>query len=126
MQTLLHAGFISVEEIDGVLVVGFADRQFEFSRYLMLQRALNPHDDAGVYLEHTSQGCSAYGTVVRCLLSERRLELTVDASTAESLGTETSFAIEFSYDEALLRRLRQGLERMLAGTPCAVETHEAL
>jgi hypothetical protein len=104
------------------LIVGFADRQFDTSRYLMLQRSLNPDDDAGVYLEHNNQTFSTYGIVSRCLLRNGRIEITVDGTTAKSLGTETSFAIEFPYDQASLRRLQTGLERILHGTLCRFET----
>ena len=122
MQTLLPAGFVSVDEIQDVLIVGFADRQFDTSRYLMLQRSLNPDDDAGVYFEHNNQACAAYGTVSRCLLSNGRVEMTVDDTTAKSLGTEPAFAIEFPYDQASLRRLQTGLERILGGTLCRFKT----
>ena len=47
---------MSVDEIDGALVVGFADRQFDTSEYFMLQRGLDLDDDDGVYLEHTLWG----------------------------------------------------------------------
>lgn len=122
MQILLQAGFVSVDEIHDALIVGFADRQFDTSRYLMLQRSLNPNDDAGVYLEHNNQGCSTYGAVSRCLLGNGRIEITVDDATAKRLGTETSFAIEFPHDQASLRRLQTGLEQILDGTPCRFKT----
>src|SRR4051794_4756778 len=100
MQTLLHAGFVSVDEIQDALIVGFADRQFDTSRHLILQRSLNPDDDAGVYLEYNNQAFSAYGTVSQCLLCNGRIEMTVDDVTAKRLGTPTTFAIEFPHDLA--------------------------
>jgi hypothetical protein len=60
--------------------------------------------------------------VSRCLLSSARVVMTVDATTAKSLGTEATFAIELPDDQVLLRRLRTGLERVLAGTACLVES----
>jgi hypothetical protein len=120
MQMLLHAGFVSVDEINFALIVGFADRQFDTSRYLILQRSLNADNDEGVYLEHNNQACSAYGTVSRCLLSDGRIEMTVDDTTAHSLGTEVTFAIGLPDDPAVLHRLRTGLERILAGTACQI------
>jgi hypothetical protein len=125
MQNLLHAGFVSIDETQDTLIVGFADRQFDTSRYFMLQRARNPDDDAGVYLERDSQGCSVYGIVLQCVLFHGRVEMTVDAATAKSLGTEVTFAIEFPQDQALSRRLHQGLEKVLAGTSCTVKTSDS-
>ena len=102
MQTLLRAEFVTVDEIAGALVVGFADRQADTSNYFMLQRGLGPGDDDGVYLEHTDQAYGTYGHISSCSLSEGRIEVTVDESTAGSLGTDTTFAVEFSCDRASL------------------------
>jgi hypothetical protein len=118
MQILLHAGFVSVDECEGALVVGFADRQFTTSEYFMLQRSVDPADDDGVYLEHTDQAYGTYGKVLACSLSSNRIELAVDEETAEQLGTETSFTVEFSCDDASLVRIRSGLERIFSGTGC--------
>jgi hypothetical protein len=52
---VLELEFVSVSEIDGALVVGFADHQFETTRYVMLQRSLDPHYDDGVYVERDGQ-----------------------------------------------------------------------
>lgn len=118
MQTLLKAGFVSVDEIDGTLVVGFADQQFNTSQYFILQRGLDPEDDDGVYLEHTDQAYGRYGTVLSCSLLPGRMEMTIDKSTAAGLRTAATFAVEFSCDLASLHRLQMGLERIFAGTGC--------
>ncbi|SRR6266496_347957 len=118
MQTLLQAGFASVDEIDGALIVGFADRPYETSEYFMFERSLDPSDDDGVYLEHTDQAYGIYGTVTSCVLSSGRIEVTVDDRTAEHLETETTFAIDFSCDHESLLRVQSGLERILSGTTC--------
>jgi hypothetical protein len=121
VQILLRAGFVSVDEVDGALVVGFADRQFETSEYFMLQRSLDPDDDDGVYLEHTDQSSGAYGHVASCSLSGDAIEVTVDDETAESLGTEPTFKVEFSCDPEVFVRLRAGLEQIFAGTGCRLQ-----
>ena len=125
MQTLLKAGFVTVEESLGAFIVGFADRKFDTSQYFMLQPALDPAHDDGVYLERTSQAYATYGTVSSCLLCSGRIELTVDERTADDLGTEPTFAVEFSCDSASLHRLQAGLERIFSGTPCRLETSTA-
>ena len=123
MKALLRAGFVSVDEVDGALVVGFADRQFETSAYFMLQRGLDPQDDDGVYLEHTDPAHGAYARVSRCALSRNRIELTVDQAAAEALEVDTTFAVELSGDRELLSRLQRGLERFFAGTDCRLEVN---
>jgi hypothetical protein len=121
MQTLFAAAVVSVDEIDGALIVGFADRDDRErgpSEYLILQRGLDPDDEDGVYLEHTDQACGTYGQVSTCALSAGRLELTVDDETAERLGTDTTFAVEFTRDRSALQRLQSGLARIFSGTAC--------
>jgi hypothetical protein len=118
MQILLQAGFVSVDEIEGALVVGFADRRFDTSQYFMLQRSLDPDDDDGVYLEHTDQSYGTYGEVSSCCLSSDRIEVTVDQVTAAKLETEAAFAVELACDQATWRRLKTGLERVFSGTGC--------
>lgn len=121
MQTLLHAGFVSIDEIAGALVVGFADQQFGTSQYVLLQRMLDPNDDDGVYLERDDQVYGTNAQVSTCLLSRDRIELTVDDMTARKLGAEVSFAIEFSCDEQKWQRLSVELGRIFSGTECAVQ-----
>ena len=118
VKTLLQAGFVSVDEIDETLIVGFADRQFDTSQYFMLQRSLDPDDDDGVYLEHTDQAYGSYAKVSSCILYGEHIELTVDRRAAKTLETDTNFAVEFKYDEAMRHRLAAGLQRIFAGTAC--------
>jgi hypothetical protein len=115
------AGFVSVDEFGGALVVGFADRQFDTSEYLMLQRMLDPNDDDGVYLEHNDQGYGTNGKVLSCRLSQNRIEIEVDDVTAQRLRTEPAFAIEFSCDEASWRQLQTGVEQIFSGTDCQLQ-----
>jgi len=121
MQTLLHAGFVSIDEIAGALVVGFADQQFGTSQYVLLQRMLDLNDDDGVYIERNDQVYGTNAQVSTCLLSRDRIELTVDDMTARKLGAEVSFAIEFSCDEQKWQRLSVELGRIFSGTECAVQ-----
>jgi hypothetical protein len=121
MRTLLQAGFVSIDEIGGALIVGFADQQFGTSQYLMLQRMLDPNDDDGVYLERNDQVYGTSAQVLSCRLERERIELTVDDMTARKLGAEETFAIEFSCDEEKWQRLRVELGRIFAGTDCSVE-----
>lgn len=118
MEILVQAGFVSVDEIDGALIVGFADREFETSGYFMLQRSLDPDDDGRVYLEHTDQAYGSYASVSSCSLSRSRLELTVDDTAAERLDTECTFAVGFSCDDTAFGRVRSGLVRVFSGTDC--------
>src|SRR5689334_17459601 len=121
MQTMLQAGFVAVEETEGKLIIGFADQQFEASQYFMFQRALDPENDDGVYLEHTEQSYGTYGGVKACRLSDASIEVSVDAATAEKLELPTDFAVTFDRSATSLDALRAGLQRIFAGTPCKLD-----
>src|SRR5262245_13226160 len=118
MQHLFHAGFVFVDEVEFAFVVGFADQEFDTTDYFQLQRALNPVDDPG-WGPHSGRGGQhqgAYVWIISCVWSAGRIEFTIDESTATAIGTPPSFAVKFSYDEALLHRLYAGLQRMFRGT----------
>ena len=50
------------------------------------------------------------------------IEFTVDDRTAQDLGTDTTFAVAYSPDETLLRRLEVGLAQIFSGTRCQFST----
>lgn len=117
---ILDLEFVSVSEIHGALVVGFADRQFETTRYFMLQRSLAPDDDDGVYAERDGQQYSAYGSVQACTLTRHRIDLMLDVTLAEAVDMPRSFAIRFRCTDATFEALRAGLPRIFSGTACTL------
>ncbi len=125
MKILFQAGFVSIDEIDETLIIGFADQQFETSQYFMLQRSLDADDDDGIYLEHTDQAYGSYAENFSCVLGNGRIQLTVDRKTAKNLKTDTTFVIEFACDESLLRRLAAGLQRIFSGTSGRLQVNVA-
>ena len=120
MDDLMCLDFASVTEADGVLIVGFADHEFETTRYIMLQRSLDPSDDDGVYLERDGQQFGGYGDIKTCTLTRQQLELALDPCLAEAVELPRQLAIRFSCDEAVFQMLRAALPRIFSGTSCTV------
>jgi Immunity protein 10 len=119
-DVVFDLNFVSVNEIDDALVVGFADHQFETTRYVMFQRSLDRNDDDGVYVERDGQQFSAYGTVNSCTLTRHQINLSLDALLAEAVDMPSSFAIRFSCTDVVFEDLRAALPRIFSGTKCAL------
>ncbi|MEM7244678.1 MAG: Imm10 family immunity protein [Acidobacteriota bacterium] len=119
MSSLL-AREVTIDEIDGVLVIGFAAENEE---YLLLQRSLEPseqdvalgHD--AVYIERNSQLRSAYGGIVRVVLSSRAVVLELSEETAEAIGSEGVFRVDLDLESQRLEVLRESLDRLHGGGP---------
>ena len=118
VSTVVDLSFVSVSEIDGALVVGFADREFETTKYVMFQRSLDPDDDDGVYAERDGQQYSAYGLVESCTLSRDQVRFVLSQALAHALEIPTALSIRFHCGDDVYLVLRRGLGRLFAGTGC--------
>src|SRR4051794_10721668 len=85
MSTVIDLNFVFVSEADDALVVGFADHEFETSRYVMFQRSLDPDEDDGVYAERDGQQYCAYGRVESCTLSRDQVNFVLSQPLADAL-----------------------------------------
>ena len=127
MTETFDAGCVAVTDEDGVLLVGFADDEFETTSYITLQR---PHEyDAQdvalgmdrVHIERDSQAQSAYGGIEEFVLQRDRAILRLDEATGRKLGGATKLEIRFAIDSDQFDRLRSGLRRLFEGTSCLTE-----
>jgi hypothetical protein len=120
MSTVVDLNFVSVSEADGALVVGFADHEFETTRYVMFQRSLDPDDDDGVYAERDGQQYSGYGRVESYTLSRDQINFVVSQPLANALDIPPAFSIRFDCGDDVHDSLRVGLRRLFAGTDCSL------
>lgn len=118
VNVVLEAGCVSVDESDGAPIIGFADCEVHPSQYLMLQRALDPEDDEGVYLERDDQSRSSYGNVYSCTLTRDAIALVLDPRLAVAIDVPPAFAVQFHCADTTFEVLRAGLGRLFAGTNC--------
>jgi hypothetical protein len=97
------AKFVSFQNEDGIVVVGFADDEFQTTQYVLLQRTLEPdeqdrklgHDK--VHVELDSQNRSGYGGIERIQMEGSALRFALNAKGSKFLGTP---AISINLDDA--------------------------
>jgi hypothetical protein len=121
MATAFHATCVSVEDTETCLQVGFADREFGTTQYLMLQRA-HSFDDQGrrlgmanVYVERDDQGNSMYGGIAHCELLPGRFRLLFDEQGTKAMHGVQEMEITFVASSEKLSALSLTLRRCFEG-----------
>lgn len=97
------ARFAYTGESDGVLLAGLADDQHETVDYLLFQKSIDTgkqdlklgHDQVHVTLNGRTSSC--YGGIESIRFVSNELQIQVDASTAEVLGTAQEFVVSFDH-----------------------------
>ena len=120
MSPTFHATCVSIEDTEVCLQVGFADREFETTKYLSLQRG-HAFDDqdrrlgiANVYVERNAQGSSMYGGIAHYELLPGRFRLLFDEKGAKVMHglreMEITFVASSEEQSALSVALRRCFE----------------
>ncbi|MEZ6100235.1 MAG: Imm10 family immunity protein [Pirellulaceae bacterium] len=106
---------VTFQEVDGVVMVGFADDEFNTNQYVLLQRTLQPdeHDRSLgwdiVHLQVDSPDQSGYDSIknIRVTLSGIRIELTSEAlSVFNCSDVDIAFDIDGDRYSDLLAQLK--------------------
>lgn len=115
MSTVMTAGFIHYSEDEDVLMVGFADREQEAERYVLLQRSklvLEDEERLGfdqVHISVDQQERSAYGGITGVALHSDKVVLQIAPETAQLIGVESELVIRLSPDRINREELRSAL-----------------
>jgi hypothetical protein len=104
MATKLISNFVFACIEDDVIMVGFADDEFNTKEHLLLQKALEfdeqdialGHDK--VHITYFDELYSSYGGIVKLELKNNIVEIQIDKDTAKKLNTEEQ--LEISLPEA--------------------------
>ena len=121
MAPTFHATCICIEETDDCLQIGFADGEFETSKYLTLQRdhAFDEQDMrlgmAGVYVERDDQVNSMYGGIARCELLPGRLCVHFDDRGSKVMHGLREMEITFVASAEKISALSAALRRCFDG-----------
>ncbi|SMO52695.1 Imm10 family immunity protein [Melghirimyces algeriensis] len=101
MATIVKSNFLYAQKENDVVMVGFADDEFDTKEYVLLQRSI-VYDDQDkilgldkVYIECNDQSHSVYGGIVRFVLSNGIAEIWIDSNAANMLGTDEKIKIVF-------------------------------
>jgi hypothetical protein len=125
-----EAKSVAVEHPDGEFhLVGFADREFNTSIYLMLQRAFehDEHDEQDVelgmdtyHVEWCDQQNSGYGGISQFVLKPTGAEITFAPDAAEALDGMGRLSIFFQLAPSEHLALREALGHIFEGSGCLV------
>lgn len=116
MNTILEYNFVSVTYDDDVLIVGFADAQFDTQHYLMFQRSLDEDEfNEDVYVERDGQNQSTYGGIEKLILYRKKALFNFKLKTSQWLNLEQEVMINFSISDEKFNQLKIGFEKIFAG-----------
>jgi len=116
METKFHAKFLYTQNNHDVIMVGFADDEFETKDYILLQKSGVDSDQDQklgldkVCLVYRDQSCSTYGGIQKFILQKNCATILLNQDTANILGTKEKIEIEFSSRNPELFEINQCLE----------------
>ena len=116
------ANFIRCQDQDGVVMVGFADDEFNTTEYLLLQRTLEPdqqdcelgHD--AIHVELDSPERSGYGGVKLIRLDGSTVRVELNEKIGRELGA-SAIEVELSASDAELAALKEHLSLLVGKEP---------
>jgi hypothetical protein len=127
MAVVFHANHVSVDDMDDLWLVGFADKKFGSRDYLMLQRAyIDDEQDISLgmntyHVERNDQRWSGYGGIRTFELFRDRVIVTFTEKGAIEMGNVSSVEITFQVGAREFAELKERLERIFAGTSCLID-----
>ena len=119
-QTILHAGFVHIQDEGEIAMVGFADNEHDAKEYVLLQRTLCPSGndiDRGwdnVHIMVNDESRSAYGGILQITLSNKQVIIEVTLTTAAHLQTAETIHVNMDCAQADVGELTKML-KLLCG-----------
>lgn len=120
MPTVLQSNFVYAGIDEGVIMVGFADDQFNTSEYVLLQMSVTFDEqdvELGmdqVHITYCEEHRSNYGGIERFVLGNGHALITLSPETAAELEVDSGIEIWFPKDSARLESVRQHLQQMFS------------
>ena len=121
MTTTLDAGYVYAMDDGEIVVVGFADREYETQQYVLLQRDKTASRDEQllghiIHISVDDQSRSCYGGIRLLEVEADEVRIELDESCARELQTDVSIRIRFSADRARRAHLIEGLKGLFANS----------
>jgi hypothetical protein len=121
MTTKFNANFLYAQvDENNVIMVGFADDEFETQDYVLFQKSLvcNEQDkEMGfdkVHITYCNQTQSSYGDILKFVLKNGLIEINLDEKTASELRTDEQIEIVFPQNNIKIVDVKQYLAKMFA------------
>lgn len=95
MNSVLHASFMyaQIVEENDVIMVGFADDEFDTQNYVLLQRTLNPSQEdvkSGfdkIHITYNEESQSLYDGILKFYFTENFIEITLNEEATKIFNT---------------------------------------
>lgn len=122
MYTELNAKFLYAqidEEID-VLMIGFADDEFDTQEYILLQKTLNPSEEdfeAGfdkIHITYNDESQSLYDGILKFYFTRNRIEITLNEVASEILNCTSVIVINFDHEKVDIHGFHNHLLQMFS------------
>lgn len=124
MSILLKASFVYFSIDDETVLIGFADDEFETKEYVLFQKSLWIEDIPilnNVHITINSENSSAYGEILRIILSRKFISIFLSKDTASSLGVPDSIDIEYDIDEKEFKILISHIHKLNVNQDIIIE-----
>jgi hypothetical protein len=121
MSTRFKAEFVYTQNVDELIVVGFADKQFETKEYVLLQRSLFATEQDkqfgfdNVHITFFDQARFRYRGIQLINLNKDSLEIHLKEDMAIELNTKSSIKIDISQASFDFDKVSEKLELLCNG-----------
>lgn len=118
MITKFKANFLYAQTENDVLIVGFADDEFETNSYVLFQKMLVSSEEEKkcgfdkIHITYCDQMHSAYGEILKFVLKNSKVEITFDAKTAEALNINEQLEIVFLPNDKKMIEIKKSLTQL--------------
>jgi hypothetical protein len=118
MATKIKADFIYSQKDEAVIMVGFADDQFDTEEYVLLQKSLCCDEQDKklgldkVHISYKDKSRSTYGGIEKFKLQDGIVEIVLNSEAAAELGVDQIIEIEFPNNDPKLNEIKDKLAEL--------------
>lgn len=126
MATKLISNFIFAGIEDNIILVGFADDEFNTKEHILLQKSLEVNEQDKmlgqdkVHITYIDELRSSYGRISKILIKDKTVIINVDKDTAEKLKIEEQMEINLPRSHYDRDNLIYHLELMFKECPSTI------
>ncbi|OMF92030.1 Imm10 family immunity protein [Paenibacillus sp. FSL R7-0273] len=99
--------YAQADDENDVLMIGFADDQYEPEEYILLQQTMHPDEqdlELGfdkIHITYNDESQSQYGGIEKVLLKPGSIEISLDEEAVEALDCESA-VVRINFDPEML------------------------
>lgn len=123
MMEIVSAHFVFSRRDNDMVIVGFADNEFETKEYVLLQKSLT-YDENDIKLGFhevsitiNDQIKSAYGGIKQIIVQPQKVRIHLKSDTAEKLRTDHTIDIVLAKEMSISQKVVEDLKYMFKMSP---------